>query len=564
MGEGISEINFCNFSKIYDNYEFAINQNEYLFYEHQLEEIRIKEKENNPNFDNSHNIIDDNVSNIDCKNLSSKFYKKGTFIWICKKVNENIISNYIQSSFRLFIKLFGTSTDDLKYIENLFSFIIDMFFKKINDLVEKNKEFKEIDPIFLKEGLSSFYYPFCESLQKIDNKNMNMDILSEKILKYNEKIINNYLKNYYLNYVLDVAKLFSQTISKIFNNLNQNLKNSQNKNNISEIYNNLLNLFSCNPTSKIFMNNEISITNLKLQHLISQKISIIKKLDISDILCLNEDETNIIYFQIMLTIYEIPFFVIKSFNLYKNDCLDFSIYYSSKERNNLNKEEKENFEFDLINTKKKVKEILSLDKFILEENNTSKKEYEIILLFLFISFIKSQENPKSLNDKFLKYFIPIKSVKKLKNELVEKLENNNKETFYYLVESLIQIYDNDIFKKLKNLFYDLNWQDYENAITFRLPLRDLLIELYIFKKYLMIILGEEAKSYIETKLSTLNEALINKKQRKMTKFQKEMECLPIRRLAIFNISTIEQIYPQNLMIILVKIFLKVNFFLILF
>ena len=121
----------------------------------------------------------------------------------------------------------------------------------------------------------------------------------------------------------------------------------------------------------------------------------------------------------------------------------------------------------------------------------------------------------------------------------------------------MQIYDNFIFKKLKFLFFDFDLQNFENAITFRLPLRELMIELFHFKKKLLIILEEEAKVYNETKLSTLNEALMSKKQRKLTKFQKEMECLSIRRLAIFNININDEIFPQTLMTVIVKIFLKV-------
>src|SRR5690348_10593405 len=75
MKEGVTEIDYNTYMKIYDNFEFAINENEFLFYEQQIAEIN-----NNPSNDKS------------IKNLTSKLFKKGTFIWICKKVNENIIS----------------------------------------------------------------------------------------------------------------------------------------------------------------------------------------------------------------------------------------------------------------------------------------------------------------------------------------------------------------------------------------------------------------------------------------------------------------------------------------
>jgi len=643
--EGVSEINFSTFSKIYDNYEFAINENEFLFYEHQLEEMRLKEKEANlsrseaiqhpqANSDNksdnsstlnkinliSQTSIANNLTinlgftarnsnpglgaiarNFDCKSLSSKFFKKGTFIWICKKINESVIGNYLNSSFKLFIKLFGNS--ELKHLENLYDYVIELFFKKLNVLIEKNKDLKEIDPIFLKEGLSSFYYPFCEALQKINNKSINSGMLTQKILNFNEKILNNYLKNFYLNYILDTAKVYSESTAKIFNNLNNNIKqtsnnlNNNNLDNNSEISSNysgntnlnnvnnnilfsnpninnignlLFNGFYASSTARIFLNNEISILNNKLQNLIIEKIGIIKKLDIQDILSLTEEDANKIYFDNLISIYEVPFFVIKSFNIYKQDSLKFGIFYSSGSRSHLNKEEKEAFEIDYVSTREKASEFLNLEKFIInnftnlnvkdtEKKSELKKEYEIIFVFLFIFFAKSLENPKALNEKFLKNFPQIKSNKQMRNELTFSFENNIKISLFNQYDSIIEIIDCYIFKKLKALFFDADLLNYENAITFRLPLRELLIELFYFKKKLFIVLEEEAKIYNESKLSTLNEAHIHKKQRKLTKFQKEMECLSIRRLAIFNLNTNEEIFPQNIMIIIVKIFLKVTF-----
>lgn len=644
MSEGVSEINFATFSKIYDNYEFAINENEYLFYEQQFEEMRLKEKEstlsgleqnqnqqNNANSDNksdnsstlnkinlisSQSSITNNLTinvvgnsnaelgmtsgNIDCKNLSSKFFKRGTFIWICKKINESVIGNYLISSFNLFTKLFGNM--DSNHLENFYDFVIEMFFKKLNVLIEKNKDLKEIDPIFLKEGLSSFYYPFCEALHKIDSKIIQSGELSEKILKYNEKILNNYLKNFYLNYILDTAKIFNESVSKIFLNLNDNLKQSSNifynnniennndvssnysgntnlnnfnnnslfsNPNINNIGNVLFNNFYASSTAKIYLNNEISILNNRVQNLINEKIIIIKKLEIQDILSLPEEETNKILFNILNSIYEIPFFVIKSFNIYKNDSLKFNIFYSSGTRSNLTKEENEAFENDLVLTRKKANELLNLQKFIadnltnLNEKDSEKslelkKEYEIIFLFFFILFVKSLENPKALNEKFLKNFPQIKSNKQMRNNLTSFFENNIKYSLFNLYESIIEIIDCYLFRRLKSLFFDSDWLNYENAITFRLPLRELLIELYHFKRKLLIILEEESKIYNESKLSTLNEALIHKKQRKLSKFQKEMECLSIRRLAIFNLNINEDIFPQTIMNIIVKIFLKVS------
>jgi len=172
------------------------------------------------------------------------------------------------------------------------------------------------------------------------------------------------------------------------------------------------------------------------------------------------------------------------------------------------------------------------------------------------------ENPKNLNEKFLKNFPSLKSNKQIRNELKENLEKNNKSALFSLNESLIQIYENYIFKNLKKLFYEADLFNYENVITFRLPIREMLVEMFYFKKKILLIMQEEAKIYNETKLSTVNDALISKKKVNLTRFEKEMLCLSIRRLGIFNFDKNDEIYPQTIMLVLVKTFLKV--FLLLF
>ncbi len=580
IGEGISEINYTNFSRIYDNYEFAINENEYLFYEQQLEELDDQKKKES-NIGNLNNIKP-YINNIDCKNLNSKFFKKGTFIWICKKINENVIQNYLTYSYNLFIKLFGKEKSEksefnLIKLENLFIFLIDLFYKKLNDLIGKNKEKNEIDPIFLKEGLNSFYYPYCECLQKINEKEINSQKISNKILQFNENILNKYLKQFYLYYLIDSAKLFENSMEKIFINLikiksnlnlNFNTENSYNNNNNNNNF--LLSLFSFNSSAKIFQNSEFSLLNNKFQQLIQEKINIIIKLDIEDVLNLNEEKANLIHLKIIEKIYDLPFYLIKSFNFYKNDFIKFNLPYFSEKRNNLTKEEKEAFDFDLEKVKKKVKEILNKEKFcklfdekIYNNNNNNyynNKDFDIIFNLFFIFFLKNLEDPKTLNEKFLKNFPSLKSNKQIRNELKGLFENNNKYTLFSLNESLIQIYENYIFNKLKILFFEADLFNCENVITFRLPLRELLVEMFNFKKKILLIMKEEAKIYNETKLSTVNDAFILKKKATLTRFEKEMLCLSIRRLGIFNLNKNEEIYPQTMMLVLVKTFLKVIFF----
>ena len=182
MKDGVSEIDFSTYAKIYDNYEFAINENEFLFYESQIENSENKDK----------NIIPANFNSSTIRNLYSKYFKKGTFIWICKKIQENVILNILSLSHKIFLNLFDKKHS--KVIESLYNYVIDIFNKKVNDIIEKSKNNFKLnsqggyictpDPVFFKEGILSFYFSFCETLQKINNENINSEQLSENILKF--------------------------------------------------------------------------------------------------------------------------------------------------------------------------------------------------------------------------------------------------------------------------------------------------------------------------------------------------------------------------------------------
>ena len=97
MKEGVDEIDYETYSKIYDNYEFAINENDFMFYE---EQIKVNS-----------NAVQNNTT-INLRTLSSKYFKKGTFIWICKQIAENIISQLMISVYKSYIELFGEDTID--------------------------------------------------------------------------------------------------------------------------------------------------------------------------------------------------------------------------------------------------------------------------------------------------------------------------------------------------------------------------------------------------------------------------------------------------------------------
>jgi len=188
MKENVNEIDFNTYLKIYDNFEFAINENEFLFYENQiLEEGVFKE---NQRYD------------LNIKTLTSKYFKKGSFIWICKKIQEQIFP-YFFIAYNSFNNLFGKNTSPLNVF---FNNVIEIFEKKVKSLKLDN-----IDPIFFKEGLISFYYPFCEVLDKINDELITKQELTEKISVNNSVLVNHYIISFYKVFVTKVSNLFASS-----------------------------------------------------------------------------------------------------------------------------------------------------------------------------------------------------------------------------------------------------------------------------------------------------------------------------------------------------------------
>ena len=114
--EGINEIDFYTYSQIYTNYEFSINENEFLFYESQIKELNkeyVKEKKDIIENKEKKNELkeNENVFSLEKKiqkdknlfGLSSKYFKKGTLIWIVKKLDENVFQPLFSKSYKSFI-----------------------------------------------------------------------------------------------------------------------------------------------------------------------------------------------------------------------------------------------------------------------------------------------------------------------------------------------------------------------------------------------------------------------------------------------------------------------------
>lgn len=209
MKENNFEIDFLTYSKIYDNFEFGINENEFIFYEKEIKELKDLKESVNASKD------------IKFSNISSKKLKKGTLIWMIKKIVENIFP-FINSSYESFTCLFGKEyTHDMNV---LLVMIIETFFKKLNDFVQQTPE---IDSIFFKESLTCFFYPFCESLQRINDDLIDFDKLTEKILSENKIVTNVYLRNIYSKFLERNCSLIRESLISLKSQVESNKFNKQ-------------------------------------------------------------------------------------------------------------------------------------------------------------------------------------------------------------------------------------------------------------------------------------------------------------------------------------------------
>jgi hypothetical protein len=522
--EGVTEIDFLTYAKIYDNYEFAINENEFLFYENQIENSETSEKTSG----SSSLIL--NLNSI--RTLSSKFFKKGTFIWICKKIQENIINNFLSLTYKTYNNLFEKKNTNV--LNSLYNHIIEIFYKKINDIIEKSKSnFKlqvnpqgsqggilcDPDPIFFKEGILSFYFSFCESLQKISSNDdkINSAELSEKISNFNKTLTDKYIKNLEFFYIHQLSE-----------NINQGVRNMLEKNKNHSL---ILNFDS------YYTDNNLLFT--KLTNILLENLNVLKKLDLGELYnsVSDENSSNKIYLNKISNFLNLFYYVLKSTNTLKFDNLKI-------EKSNLSLE-------DFSSIRKKINEIF--------QNVTKERIYtKIILCKIPVMTQNNSNNPgiKIYLDKILKEFPNLKNNKTLYNEVKSLIERETAETLGSLFDSLVQLQDREIYEKLNCLFYSEDWLNYEKAVTFRLPLRNLCYDLFSLKNELYALLDEEKKEFEENNASSLNEALLwNKKQKRLSKYQKEMECLHIRRLSIYSFSNNS---PQTIMFTIAKIFLKVK------
>lgn len=497
--------------------------------------------------------------NINIKNLSSKYFKKGSFIWVCKKIQEQIISQLIKLAYDYFTKIFERKNSF--HLNILFEYIIDNFNKKIKDILEGENIKQEIliDPVFFKEGLTNFYFSYRETLMKINDDKIESEKFEEKILENNKNITEIYINNLLENHVARILEIFKG--SYYFNNFKGNPKNTQkvvNSNGISKPINSVsiqlqdsdignkkndlnskANFFSHSQFEKLFSENT-TLFNQIIPIFIEDSI-MIKKLDLIELFNISSDEANRVYFKIISSFISTYFFILKSVNLLKFDNI-LNIHTNSKNSSHIP-----------FTTKEGLQRIISQIKEFFPFYTKDRIFFKIILCKIMSN--SNFSGLKNLIDKVLRIFPQIKSNKSLYNELKNNIEKELLDTQAFLYDSLVQINDINLNKQLKNLFLNVDWLNYETTITFRKDIRDMCHDLFYLKTELYYLLEEEKKYFEENVSSSINQAIWNKKQKKNTKYQNEMEVLNIRRLSIYteNVNS-----PQMIVYTIAKIFFKVR------
>ena len=211
MKDGVEEITFETYNKIYDNYEFAINENDFLFYETEIKNRQQQMQNALPN-------LNDFSKKLNLSSLGSKFLKKGTFIWISKKVCENILSQLMVNCYESYKSLFGIETTD--NINPLFNQCVANFNLKIKNCLDKIKEKNEplLDPEFFRDGLYSFQKAFEENLlSKIKDEKINGKKYILDISENNKTLLNIYFVNMHEEFIKRITNKINKSLTHIIN-----------------------------------------------------------------------------------------------------------------------------------------------------------------------------------------------------------------------------------------------------------------------------------------------------------------------------------------------------------
>ena len=530
--DDVEEISFETYNKIYDNYEFAIKEDDFLFYEN---EIKNREKNLSLNqIPNSSSMtLSDFSKKLNLSSLASKFLKKGTFIWICKKVCENILSQLMVNCYNSYKSLFGEDTTD--NINTLFNQCVSNFNQKIKNTLDKVKEKNQplLDPEFFRDGLYSFHKAFNENLlSKVQDEKINGAKYMSDISENNKNLLNIYFVNMHEEFIKQVTSKINNSLEKIIK-FNKSIYDEANSESFIRLNKNLF-------------QNEVNIFYKYIEELFLSYSKQIKSLGLESF---NKDEflgaeTSQLYINHLMSVFALLILVLHSSNKVKFRNNEYEKYFIS------------------FNKVMNFKEIIENYKEIINTNFAKWKDnYELIYFFIF--FIKKckeqinnmnpiiNTNINNITDKFLFEYPILKKDKKLVAFFNDFINKELTQCYPLFFDAIILLENKKIFDNLKKLFFEPDWLKVDKTpVTFRLELKKYCYQLYQLKLNLNDVLEEESNKFKEAKKTKI---ITDNSYRNKSQVQLEMEKLQIRRMTIYGevVSS-----PQEIIYILVKIFLK--------
>ena len=530
--DDVEEISFETYNKIYDNYEFAIKEDDFLFYEN---EIKNREKNLSLNqIPNSSSMaLSDFSKKLNLSSLASKFLKKGTFIWICKKVCENILSQLMVNCYNSYKSLFGEDTTD--NINTLFNQCVSNFNQKIKNTLDKVKEKNQplLDPEFFRDGLYSFHKAFNENLlSKVQDEKINGVKYMSDISENNKNLLNIYFVNMHEEFIKQVTSKINNSLEKIIK-FNKSIYDEANSESFIRLNKNLF-------------QNEVNIFYKYIEELFLSYSKQIKSLGLESF---NKDEflgaeTSQLYINHLMSVFALLILVLHSSNKVKFRNNEYEKYFIS------------------FNKVMNFKEIIENYKEIINTNFAKWKDnYELIYFFIF--FIKkckeqiNNMNPiittniNNMTDKFLFEYPILKKDKKLVAFFNDFINKELTQCYPLFFDAIILLENKKIFNNLKKLFFEPDWLKVDKTpVTFRLELKKYCYQLYQLKLNLNDVLEEESNKFKEAKKTKI---ITDNSYKNKSQVQLEMEKLQIRRMTIYGevVSS-----PQEIIYILVKIFLK--------
>ena len=476
--------------------------------------------------------LSDYSKKLNLSALASKFLKKGTFIWICKKVCENIISQLMVNCYNSYKSLFGEDTTD--NINTLFNQCVANFNQKIKNTLDKIKEKNEplLDPEFFRDGLYSFHKAFSENLlDKVKDEKINGAKYISDISDNNKNLLNIYFVNMHEEFIKKVTNKINKSLEIIIK-FNKSIYDEMNSESFIRLNKNLF-------------ESEVNGFYKYIEELFLSYSKQIKSLGLESF---NKGEflgaeTSQLYINHLMSIFALLILIIHSSNKVKFRNNEFEKYFIS-----FNK---------LIN----FKEIIENYKEIINNNFSQWKDnYELIYFFIFfIKKCKEQTNQNNqlnmtnihnMTDKFLFEYPNLKKDKKLIAFFNDFINKELMQCYPLLFDSIILLENKKMFDNLKKLFFDVDWLKIDKTpVTFRLELKKYCYQLYQLKLNLNDVLEEESNKFKSKK----NKILSDNSYKNKSQVQLEMEKLQIRRMTIYGEMVTS---PQEIIYVLVKIFLK--------